>query len=88
MQQLLHPGSVPAGPAPGPTTIPALSNLTAMEHTIARLVAQGLTNRQIAGRIDRSPHTVDSHLRNIFQKLGVNTRVALTRIVLGGDLPS
>jgi DNA-binding CsgD family transcriptional regulator len=30
---------------------------------------------------------VDSHLRNIFAKTGVNSRVALTRIVLGGDLP-
>jgi DNA-binding CsgD family transcriptional regulator/tetratricopeptide (TPR) repeat protein len=64
-----------------------LSGLTAAELGIARLVADGLTNQQIAARIRRSPHTVDSHLRNIFGKLGINSRVALTRIILSGGLP-
>lgn len=90
MEKLLHPsGSAPAGAGlePGRATVAPLSSLTPAECVIARLVARGLTNQQIASQLSRSPHTVDSHLRNIFQKLGVNSRVALTRIVLGGQLP-
>ncbi|WP_369228660.1 LuxR C-terminal-related transcriptional regulator (plasmid) [Streptomyces sp. R39] len=51
--------------------------LTATEQTITRLVATGLTNRQIASRVNLSPHTVNFHLRKIFQKLGVSSRVEL-----------
>jgi ATP/maltotriose-dependent transcriptional regulator MalT len=88
MDKLLLGLGVHTGPEPRPgRTASPLSGLTASELGIARLVASGLTNQQIADRIRRSPHTVDSHLRNIFQKLGVNSRVAVTRIVLGGDLP-
>ncbi|MEU3255997.1 LuxR C-terminal-related transcriptional regulator [Streptomyces sp. NPDC006997] len=51
--------------------------LSSTERTIARLVATGLTNRQIASRVNLSPHTVNFHLRKIFQKLGVSSRVEL-----------
>ena len=47
-----------------------------------------MTNQQIATRIGRSPHTVDSHLRNIFQKLGVNSRVAVARVILSENRPN
>ncbi|TMM36688.1 MAG: LuxR family transcriptional regulator [Actinobacteria bacterium] len=66
----------------------ALSGLTAAERTIGLLVAEGMTNQQIATRIGRSPHTVDSHLRNIFQKLGVNSRVAVARVILSENRPN
>jgi DNA-binding CsgD family transcriptional regulator len=46
------------------------------------LVTDGLTNRQIANKLWRSPHTVDAHLRHIFQKLGVHSRVELVRIAV------
>jgi DNA-binding CsgD family transcriptional regulator len=46
---------------------------------VARLVAQGLTNREAAQRLFVSHHTVSGHLRSVFTKLGVNSRVALTR---------
>ncbi|OLB77162.1 MAG: hypothetical protein AUI14_16885 [Actinobacteria bacterium 13_2_20CM_2_71_6] len=72
---------------PAPALPQPLAGLTATELNLARLVASGLTNKEIAERIGRSPHTVDSHLRNIFSKVNVNSRVALTRIVLGGDRP-
>jgi DNA-binding CsgD family transcriptional regulator len=52
-------------------------SLTESERTLARLVADGLTNRQAAARLCVSRHTVDSHLRHIFRKLGINSRVQL-----------
>lgn len=51
--------------------------LTRTERNIVLLVADGLTNRQIASRINRSPHTVNFHLRKIFRKLGVSSRAEL-----------
>ncbi|QKW09298.1 helix-turn-helix transcriptional regulator [Streptomyces sp. NA04227] len=51
--------------------------LSPAEHNIVRLVADGLTNRQIASRVNLSPHTVNFHLRKIFRKLGVSSRVEL-----------
>ncbi|MFN2496614.1 MAG: helix-turn-helix transcriptional regulator, partial [Pseudonocardiaceae bacterium] len=59
--------------------------LTESELRVVRLVAQGLTNRETASRLFLSPHTVDSHLRHSFTKLGVNSRVELTRQVLTHD---
>jgi DNA-binding CsgD family transcriptional regulator len=54
-------------------------SLTDSELAVARLVAQGLTNREVAQRLFVSHHTVSGHLRSIFTRLGVNSRVALTR---------
>ena len=52
---------------------------------MARLVADGLTNRPVADRLFLSPHTVDSHVRHAFAKLGVSSRVDLTRLALASD---
>jgi DNA-binding CsgD family transcriptional regulator len=54
--------------------------LTASELTVARLVAEGLTNREVAERLFVSPHTVSSHLRHSFSKLGITSRVELARV--------
>lgn len=56
-------------------------SLTEAEHSVSELVADGLTNREVATRLFLSPHTVDSHLRHIFRKLEINSRVDLVRIV-------
>ena len=48
--------------------------LTAREHEVLTLVADGLSNRDIAGRLAISDHTVKFHLASIFGKLGVSTR--------------
>ncbi|MFI9360317.1 LuxR C-terminal-related transcriptional regulator [Kitasatospora sp. NPDC053057] len=53
--------------------------LSDVERTVAHLVSQGLTNQQVASRIHRSPHTVNYHLRNIFRKVGLSSRVELAR---------
>lgn len=56
-----------AGPAP----------LTPAEAQVAELVAEGLTNREVAGRLHVSVKTVESHLARCFTKLGVRTRTAM-----------
>ncbi|MDQ1519524.1 MAG: hypothetical protein QOI55_597, partial [Actinomycetota bacterium] len=59
----------------------AWAGLTEVERRVSQLVAQGLTNRQVAARLYISRHTVDFHLRQVFRKLGVRSRVELARIV-------
>jgi DNA-binding CsgD family transcriptional regulator len=54
--------------------------LTSAEATVAQLASEGRTNREIAETLFLSPHTVNTHLRHIFDKLGVNSRVSLTRM--------
>lgn len=51
--------------------------LTDTEYDVAHLTARGFTNGQIAGRLFLSPHTIAFHLRKIFRKLGVESRVQL-----------
>ncbi len=59
--------------APGP--------LTAREREIADLVAAGRTNREVAEQLVLSAKTIEAHLRNIYAKLGVRSRVELARAV-------
>ena len=60
-------------------------SLTDAERATAQLAAQGLNNRQIGGRLYISRHTVAFHLRQIFRKLQISSRVQLTRIVVEQD---
>jgi len=55
-------------------------SITDSELAVARLVAQGLTNRETAERLFVSRHTVSGQLRSIFAKLNINSRVELARI--------
>ncbi|MEV4322727.1 LuxR C-terminal-related transcriptional regulator [Microbispora rosea] len=56
-------------------------SLTDTEHAVAALIAKGLTNRQAAAQMFLSPHTVSTHLRHVFTKLGIASRVELARLV-------
>ncbi|MBZ4322458.1 helix-turn-helix transcriptional regulator [Streptomyces sp. SCA2-4] len=90
----LHDALVAAlfAPPPEPEPEPACGarrgtaphGLTPRQHQIALLVAEGLTNRQIARRLGISEWTVTNHLRVVMQKLGCASRVHVVRAVQGG----
>jgi DNA-binding CsgD family transcriptional regulator len=54
--------------------------LTRREREVLELVAEGLTNAQIAGRLWISCKTVGHHLESTYAKLGVHTRTAAVRV--------
>jgi DNA-binding CsgD family transcriptional regulator len=58
------------------------ASLTDTERAVSELVAQGLTNRQVADQLFMSAHTVAFHLRHVFRKLEIGSRVELTRLTL------
>ena len=62
------------------------AGLTRREVEILALVAQGLSNPQVADRLYLSPRTVGQHLRSIYGKLGVGSRAAATRFAVENDL--
>jgi predicted ATPase/DNA-binding CsgD family transcriptional regulator len=77
------PGSSPTAPAGHPSS-PA--GLTAREVEVLRLVSQGLTDAQVAEQLVISLRTVTTHLTSIYNKLGVNSRVAATRFAVEHQL--
>jgi DNA-binding CsgD family transcriptional regulator len=58
------------------------ASLTGSERSVAEIIAEGATNREAAARLYLSRHTIDFHLRQIFRKLEISSRVALTRLVI------
>ena len=58
--------------------------LTAQELQIVHLVAQGLSNREVAAQLFLSSRTIDFHLRNVFRKLNISSRTQLARLDLDG----
>ncbi|MGW7423898.1 helix-turn-helix transcriptional regulator [Streptomyces sp. NPDC054813] len=57
-------------------------DLTESERKLIPLVVEGLTNRAVADRLYVSVHTVNTHMKHIFAKLGINSRVELTRLAI------
>ncbi|MEU4232630.1 AAA family ATPase [Nonomuraea sp. NPDC026600] len=75
--------------ARGPRHAARETALTARERQVAELVSQGLTNREVAERLQVSQKTVETHVARIFSKFDVRSRVALARRLAGqGDLPA
>jgi len=67
-----------------PSTV---AQLTPQELQVAQYVAQGLSNKEVAVQLFLSPRTIDAHLRNVFSKLGITSRMQLARLPLGLDEP-
>ncbi len=68
--------TIPAQHSPSP------NGLTAREVEVLRLVAQGLSDAQVADQLVISPRTVNWHLISIYRKLGVSSRAAATRYAI------
>ena len=63
-----------------PSTI---DELTPQELQVARFVAEGLSNKEVAAQLFLSPRTIEYHLRHVFTKLGITSRTQLARLPLG-----
>lgn len=82
MRRLRAFGVRAAAPRHHTTGAAGWESLTESERKLIPLVVEGLTNRAIADRLYVSVHTVNTHMKHIFSKLGINTRVDLTRLAI------
>jgi DNA-binding NarL/FixJ family response regulator len=69
-------------PVPGLAKTSVIRALSKREEEIARLVASGLSNREVAQRLSLSHHTVKNYLFRVFEKLGISTRIELVLYML------
>ncbi|RKT55156.1 helix-turn-helix transcriptional regulator [Saccharothrix australiensis] len=74
-------GEVYAGKDAGKGDSGQWDRLTDRQRHIAHLAGKGMTNQQIANRVLLSPHTVNYHLRSLYRKLGISSRVELAQLV-------
>jgi DNA-binding CsgD family transcriptional regulator len=79
-ERALHELRAAGEPVPRRTAQAGI-DLTAQELQIARLALDGLTNPEIATRLFLSPRTVQYHLRKVFEKLGISSRIQLAHVL-------
>ena len=60
--------------------------LTPREQQVCTLLAYGYTNREVAGLLDISERTVETHRANLIAKLGIRTRAKLVQFAMQNDL--
>ncbi|WP_063833402.1 helix-turn-helix transcriptional regulator [Streptomyces sp. NRRL F-5727] len=78
----LRATGAPGARRPDPS---ALAGLTPQQRRIARLVADGATNEEVAVRLSLSPRTVDHHLRGVYARLQLRSRVELSALVAAAE---
>jgi two-component system nitrate/nitrite response regulator NarL len=76
LNALRNEAVIPSVPSPG------MGSLAAREAQVANLVAEGLSNRDVAVRLGLSEHTVANYLFRIYNKLGISSRIELALYVL------
>jgi DNA-binding CsgD family transcriptional regulator len=74
-----HEELVTAGARPRRDPTESRSNLTASEMRVARMAAEGMTNREIAQGLFLTENTIETHLRSVFRKLQIRSRSQLAR---------
>jgi DNA-binding CsgD family transcriptional regulator/Flp pilus assembly protein TadD len=74
-----HEELVAAGARPRRDPTESRSNLTASELRVARMAAEGMTNREIAQALFLTENTIETHLRSVFRKLDIGSRSQLAR---------
>ncbi|MET7737191.1 LuxR C-terminal-related transcriptional regulator [Streptomyces sp. NPDC005402] len=74
-------------PAAPTHAVDPAARLTAQQLLVARMVAEGATNREIAARLALSPRTIDHHLRGVFTRLGIRSRIDLVRLIAESEVP-
>jgi DNA-binding NarL/FixJ family response regulator len=72
-----------AGARPRRTALSGLESLTPSEHRVAKLAADGLTNREIAQALFVSSKTVEVHLSSVYRKLRISSRSQLPAALAG-----
>jgi DNA-binding CsgD family transcriptional regulator len=77
---VITPNAAAPGAVAGPTV--ELKRLTPSEQKVADMVATGRSNAEIARMLGISRHTVESHLKHVFAKLGITSRLKLAVLVL------
>ena len=65
---------------------PVFARLSAREREVLAVLAEGVTNQELADRLFISERTANRHLSNIFTKLGVRTRTAAARVAIEAGL--
>ncbi len=74
------------GTRPQAVAVPKHAGLTPREGQVLALLAQGLTNKEMAQRFSLSPRTVDTHVERVLAKLGVATRTRAVAAALRAGL--
>jgi non-specific serine/threonine protein kinase len=88
------PFPCPPSPSAGPNAETGIGPLTRREWEVARLITQGLSNREVGKALAISERTVDAHVQHILNKLGFNCRtqvaawVALARSQVTASRPA
>ena len=83
------PAALAAAPMPGlmltpmpQRDLPSLAGLTQREMEVLRLIAAGLSNREIAARLFLSVRTAERHIANIYKKIGAHSKADATAFAL------
>jgi DNA-binding CsgD family transcriptional regulator len=80
-----HDELVAAGARPRRDPIESRTRLTASELRVARIAAEGMTNREVAQALFLTEKTIESHLRNVYRKLEIGSRTQLPRALAGAS---